>query len=439
MAKHDDIKLVQNRHMDYQYLFRDVNDEKAVLMRSSGTSLQELNHWLYNGKKDFTKKFRVLVIGGGTGCGLLNITAALQKTDAEIVYIDFHAKSMVDAKLLIKSSKLEDKVTFIESDISKIPELKLGKFDYIDCSLCVHFLSSPLGALKILQNALKDDGGMRLVVHAKYGYTGVHQMHELMNLVNVTAENSVEEVTNARGIANILPASNWFMRGLAQTNSQNLANEVDIYDFFLHIPEMSYTIPELYDLVAESGMSIVEFSDVTERIALRVEQYVKDYGLLQKIKTLDLKKQQAIAEIIVGNLVHHSVYLTKGKSSTVANFDNLNNVPYYWSIDPNTPEKLYEFLSQNPNSATVTLTINSVWLNNFPAIAPVTPLTRHIFKAMIGGSNTLKEIFDQVRKDTNSKITDAELSKEMQTIFGDVIKAGVLLLRDKSVDFAQLM
>lgn len=439
MAKHGDIKLVQNRHMDYQYLFRDMNDEKAVLMRASGTSLQELNHWLYEGKKDFTKKFRVLVIGGGTGCGLLNIASALQKTDAEIIYIDFHAKSMVDAKLMIKSSKLDEKVKFIEGDISNIPALKLGQFDYIDCSLCIHFLSSPISALKILKDSLKDDGGMRFVVHAKYGYTGVHQMHELMNIVNATAPNSVEEVTNARGIANILPASNWFMRGLAQTNSQNLANEVDIYDFFLHVPEMSYTIPELHEMISESGLYFVEFSDVTERIVLRPEQYIKDYGLLQKIKTLDTVKQQSIAEIIAGNIVHHSVYITKSKASTAANFDNLNNVPYYWSIDISTPEKLYEFLSQNPNSTTVTLTINSVWLNNFPAVAPVTPLTKNIFKAMIGGSNSLKEIFDQVRKDSNSKATDAELSKEMQTIFGDVIKAGVLLLRDKSVDFTKFV
>ncbi|MEE8293023.1 MAG: class I SAM-dependent methyltransferase, partial [Kiloniellales bacterium] len=51
----------------YPYPARDPDDEAKRLISGSPSSLAEVNHYLFEGRRDFTQGFRALVAGGGTG------------------------------------------------------------------------------------------------------------------------------------------------------------------------------------------------------------------------------------------------------------------------------------------------------------------------------------------------------------------------------------
>ncbi len=68
-----------------------------------------------------------------------------------------------------------------------------------------------LTGLKILADALTDDGGMNLFLYGKNGRIGVYQMQNVMKLINKGVTSMQEEVENFKKIQ--LPPSNWFKKG----------------------------------------------------------------------------------------------------------------------------------------------------------------------------------------------------------------------------------
>jgi ubiquinone/menaquinone biosynthesis C-methylase UbiE len=429
--KSEGLEQVQEHYMDYPYPFRDPEDETRRLLSLMGEYLGELNHWLYNGKKNFKKGFRILVAGGGTGDSSTYMGEQLKDTDAEIVYLDFSNNSMEVAKKRAEIRGIKN-ITWVNDSILNIPKLKLGKFDYINCSGVLHHLESPAAGLKILQESLKDDGGMCVMVYGKYGRTGVYQVQDIMKIVNENVNNRIEEVMNGKAIMNSLPATNWYMRGQELLQDHIHFGDIGLYDMFLHKQDRAYSIPELHEFITDAGLNFVEFFDLTERLVLKPENYIKDFSLLQKIKKMSPIKQQALCELICGTVIKHSVYLTKSKKNTIASFDSLSNVPHFYTIS-GLPEQISEFLTNNPGQHSVTTTINNSWLKNASVTIPVTPFTNQIFKNMIGKPKSLKEMFEAIRKELKVNTSDSELITAFDQTLTPFITVGVLLLRDKSL------
>jgi hypothetical protein len=74
----------------YPYPARDPRDEAKRLITGSPSHLDELNHYLFGGRLDFARRFRVLVAGGGTGDGTIMLAqhCADAGVPAEITYLD---------------------------------------------------------------------------------------------------------------------------------------------------------------------------------------------------------------------------------------------------------------------------------------------------------------------------------------------------------------
>jgi len=104
-------------------------------------------------------------------------------------------------------------ITWINDSILNIPDLKIGKFDYIQCSGVLHHLESPDAGLKVLSDSLTERGGMGIMVYAQYGRTGVYQIQEIMHMVNEAVQSRQEEVKNGWEVINALPQTNWYNRG----------------------------------------------------------------------------------------------------------------------------------------------------------------------------------------------------------------------------------
>ena len=74
---------------DYPYPERDPSDEAKRLITGSPSHILEIDHYIYAGKRDFSRPFRVLVAGGGTGDATIMMAQQLtdRRADASIARI----------------------------------------------------------------------------------------------------------------------------------------------------------------------------------------------------------------------------------------------------------------------------------------------------------------------------------------------------------------
>lgn len=433
--KDKDIKEVVDHYLDYPYPMRNPEDEKTRLLQIHGENLNELNHWLFQGKQTFDKGFRVLIAGGGTGDSSTYMAEQLRdKKGAEVVYLDFSKKSMEIAKKRAQYRGLKN-ITFINDSIFNIPTLDLGKFDYINCSGVLHHLSSPQEGLKILQESLKPEGGCGIMVYAKYGRTAVYHIQELMRQVNKGEKSRQKEVENAKKILESLPSTNWYMRSQDLISDVKNYGDIGIYDLFLHKQDRCYSIPELYDFVETAGLNFIEFSETLPRLSLKLDNYIKDPEMLKTMKMRPLREQQEIAEIMAGNVIKHTFFASNIKNAKAE--ITLNSVPRFFGIK-DFISQFAEYLDTNmvEIGKRINVTINSVWVPNGMNVGiPISKYTRLIVKNLESEENTksLGEIFDKIKKDLGKKPTEAEFLDDAKKLFNLFIDAGVLHMLDKEL------
>jgi len=426
-----DLKTVKDQYEDYPYPYRNPEDENRRLLSIWGESLAELNHFLYQGKKDFKLKFRVLIAGGGTGDSSTFLGEQLKNhKDAEIIYLDFSKASMEIAKERARIRGISN-ITFINDSIYNIPNLNLGKFDYINCTGVLHHLQDPPLGLKILQESLTKDGGMFIMVYAKYGRTGLYQIQDLMKMVNSDIENRSDEVHNGNIIVNSLPDTNWFVRGGELLQDHKMFGDIGTYDLFLHKQDRCYSIPELHDFIEKAGLNFIDFIVPSDRIIFDINKWITDLELIKRIKKFDMIKQQAICEIIYGSIIKHSVYISNNKNAQ-SSIDDLNNVPLFFGVDGvnqlviDSIESGQIAIGQHGN-----FTLNNSILKNYNINIPISIYTKHFFRNMLPGSNSLGEIFDLIRKDMNSTVDNEALLEEARKILQPFVHCGAMLLCDK--------
>jgi SAM-dependent methyltransferase len=427
------LKTVKEHYEDYPYPFRDPKDEAKRLLSTCGDGLLEINHFLYKGKKNFDSNFRCLIAGGGTGDAAIYMAEQLKNNGSEIVYLDFSKPSMRVAQERAKERGLTN-IKWVHDSILNIGNLDLGQFDYVNCSGVLHHLASPPDGLMALKNSLKSDGGMHIMVYAKYGRTAIYQIQELMKLVNHGVTNRVEEVMNGKIILSSLPSTNWYNH-LPFTDYQSFG-DIGLYDMFLHKQDRCYSIPQLYEFIENAGLHFVEFTDPTYIHSYKIENYIKDFSLLQKIKTMDIVTQRAICEILVGNIIKHSFYVSNQKDS-IATLDDLNQIIFMTSSAATFAKQVYDHMEAN-NSLTIgnfiTYTINGGLLDKTIINIPISYYTKYIFKQLIDNDKTLLEIFDSVRGELQNEVSNKILLEAIKEIFIPLNEVGIMLLRNKQTN-----
>jgi hypothetical protein len=71
------IRTLGEQYEGNPYPERDPENEKRRLLPTMGDMLCHINHYCFNGSRDFTSNFRVLVAGGGTGDALIFLADSL--------------------------------------------------------------------------------------------------------------------------------------------------------------------------------------------------------------------------------------------------------------------------------------------------------------------------------------------------------------------------
>lgn len=420
---------VREQYENYPYPPRNPENEKTTFCYSHSSALDCLNYYNYSGKRDFTKGFRALVAGGGTGDALIMLAEQFRYMTANVTYLDISRASMQVAQDRAKVRGLHN-ITWVHGSILDAPQLLNGKFDYINCEGVLHHLESPEAGLAALTAVLKDDGIMGLMLYAKYGREEVYRIQNLMRILNKDENDMRSKVENCKSVLKNLPETNIF-------RNNNTYGDIDIYDTFLHCNDVAYSIPDVYKFLAGSKLKPTHFFFHKFKAGndlYRLESYVKDGSLSGIIDNLSVEEKQTAAELMHGKMVKHSFYASK-ISAPVPSADDLNNVPALFMLrNKEAYQDLYTILKSVQVGQPLICKAASGEFNSEIRFIKTANAER-IF-AYMDGNKSIGEILESVISsypDNIKKPGIQELKEEFKVIFAAFNIQDWMFLRDKSV------
>ncbi|MBI3440261.1 MAG: class I SAM-dependent methyltransferase [Proteobacteria bacterium] len=427
---------VREQYEEFPYPERNPEDERKGFRAPYISRLDAVNHHCFKGMQNF-KNFRVLVAGGGTGDALIGWAEQLRDMEgSSVVYLDMSKASTEIAKKRAKIRKLNN-ITWITDSLLNVPDLKLGRFDFIECNGVLHHLADPDAGLKALASALQPNGAMGLMVYGSYGRTGVYMIQKLMHLVNGDEENPRKKINNTKKMLEMLPPHHWFI--VSQSlgwGYPDLKNNAGIYDLFLHSQDRAFTILEIHDWLERCGLKMTsEPGACNGQLRYLPETYIKDKNILAMIKQYPLKVQQAIAEAMSTQISTHDFYAVNAKAEeTVAKITDTSLVPWAGMYSPTSFERMAAVsIQQRGDSVTIQP-------SNLPphtwVFLPAGKLIAGIL-CKIDGQRTVAEIVSSIRNDPrygDSPPAEEEIMREFGELFTSLNRAAQAFLRHKSVE-----
>ena len=326
---------VRDQYEAYPYPARDPKDERKRLIAGSPSNLVEIDHYVFAGRGDFAKPFRALVAGGGTGDAAIMLAQQLsdrarergQSAPGEVVYIDVSQAARDIAEARARERGLTD-ITFHRGSLLDLPDLGLGKFDYIDCCGVLHHLEDPSAGLAALAEVLEPAGGMGLMVYAPFGRGGVYPAQAMLRGLGEGGLGEklplAERVGLARRLLAALPATNWLRRNPFLGDHKQ--SDAELVDLLLHARDRAYSVEEAAELIAGAGLRLVSF---IEPARYEPASYLKDPVLLRRLIGLDPLARAAFAEKLAGNIKKHVFYVVKAsnRADSVARAETPAAVP----------------------------------------------------------------------------------------------------------------
>ena len=315
----------------YPYPPRDPADEAKRLITGSPSHIAELNHYVFAGRRDFTRPFRALIAGGGTGDGAIML--AQQLSDAggpgEVVYLDISESAAGIARARAAHRGLGN-IRFVHGAIDDIDSLDLGIFDYIDCCGVLHHLDDPAAGWRRLAAALDEAGGMGVMLYAPLGRVGVYDVQAMLRLIAPDGEDA-QRLRIARALLDVLPPTNRLKRNTLVGDHLN-TGDAGLYDLLLHSRDRAYLVPEAAALAGAAGMRITAF---IEPARYDPRRYLGDGEIAERLDALTWIERCAFAELLAGNMKTHVFYAVKQANSaeTVARVDSNQVIPVPVGLD----------------------------------------------------------------------------------------------------------
>lgn len=294
---------VKAQYEAYPYPRRDPRDEARRLVVGSPSHLAEIDHYLFAGRRDWTRPFRALVAGGGTGDGLIMLAQHLKDrgTPAEVHYLDLSQASRAIAEARAQARGL-DFIRFHSGSLLDVGTIAPGPYDYIDSCGVLHHLPDPPAGLAALRAQLAPDGGMGLMVYAEYGRSGVYEMQEAFRLLGRGLDPQ-GQVQMAKRTLRGLAATNRLARNPYLTSHRTDDNA--LYDLLLHSTDRAYRVVELIDFLSGADLAPAAF---IEPARYDPALYLGDEAIRRRAADLPQAERWALAEALAGSLKTHVVY-----------------------------------------------------------------------------------------------------------------------------------
>lgn len=390
----DDHPDVVRQYEKYPYPARDPQEERSRLIGTWLDDLRMVNHHCFRGARAFDGGFRVLVTGGGTGDGTIFLAEQLRQVGGQVVHLDFSGAAIEVAKARARVRGLTN-IEWVEASLLAVPSLGLGTFDLINCVGVLHHLKEPERGMDALLNVLAPDGAMIVLVYAQYGRTGVYQLQELLRRINRNAADDITRIAHARALLAVLPRTNWFKRGEDLHRDHVAGGDAGLYDLLLHPQDRAYTVPQLHAWIEDRCGLRVKFSDWHRgRLPYQVDTYLERAGveLRATVQALSAREQQAVAELIAGDLITHSFYATRDPDAAVQ-YGDADYVPVF-ANEAVTGEDFVRLIEAHSNQPFALRHAQSGLLRVVDPGRHVKAIFRHV-----DGERTFREIFERVRLD----------------------------------------
>ncbi len=395
--------VVEDHYNAYPYPERNPQDERKRLITGSPSNPLEIDHHLFGGKRDWSKPINILVAGGGSGDGLIQIAQKL--TDAKrpynMTYVDLSVSTRKIAEERADIRGLKN-ITFITGSL--LDAADFGEFDYIDCCGVLHHLEDTQAGFTALANALADGGGLGFMVYAPYGRSGVYPLQDAFGMLtqNMRPE---ERLEFGRAAFERVPDGHPFKRNTLV--GDHLDGDAGFYDLLLHSQDRSTTVQQLDTYLDTAGLDLAEF---TQHALYRLTDLLPaGFEIPQELSKID---QMHIAEKMRGTLKTHVGYAHKKGQGRTISLSDRSLVPH--------------FIGANPKQAAQAVLKTGVLKIHLDGqkIGLTMPAVAAKLMAMIDGQRTLADIAQNTAMDW---IAFASLWSQLSTLLCDY---GLLLYSD---------
>ena len=373
-----------------------------------------------------------------------------QTKSGETIYLDFSPSSMLIAQFKAKARGSLNIVWIIDW-LENIPRLGLGLFDLVVSTGVLHHLKHVQRGIQRLNEIQIDQGGAAFMVYATYGRTGIYQLQHLLRKINYDSPGMEAELISAQIILNVLPQYHWFKH----VKVTDIKNKEGTYDLLCHKRDTSFSVPGLYEWIERGGYNVVDFSLPENRIQVSLRNKINEKLMFIKLTRLKIQKQQAVGELISGNILKQDVYVSKQRNSEATlNIDDKNVIFIYGS-----PRGFRRTLSNRKNHrqfrnetfisvqlARTTIDEDRIDTKSLPTanhhinigevVWPVTMFNDFVIVSLTKKPNrpkTLLSLIADYKEESKSNLTIEEGIAMFTSLYPYIKETGVFLVRHKSI------
>ena len=206
--------------------------------------------------------------------------------------------------------------------IESIPQLGIGRFDFISCTGVLHHLKNPQKGLKILSEL---DGAINLMVYGRYGRTGVYHIQKVLRAIIQEDVGIIKEIKYAKSVIDILPGGHWFNH--FQFQMDKMMGDVGIYDLLLHKRDISFTVDGLHRWLRQGGYNFVDYARPGISVSLSINIRITDKSLYKNLIQKDIYAQHGVCDLVSGHTLLFWLYGSK-KINSKASLRQNENVIY---------------------------------------------------------------------------------------------------------------
>ena len=259
-------------------------------------SRRRIEHFRLWPSLPFRDDHSILVAGCGTSQAA---KYAARYPRAQVVGIDVSAAS-IRATLDLASRHELTNLEVHQLPIEHVDSLG-ASFDHIVCTGVLHHLDDPAVGLAALRSVLTPTGAIDLMLYARYGRTGVAMIQEYSRMLGVQPEPGA--IGDLVAALRELPLGHPI--GHLLRNTPDFADDDALADALLNPRERTYSVPEVFDLLDESGLRFGRwFRQAPYRPQCGVVSELAHGG---QIAALPEAEQFAALELFRGTMVRHSL------------------------------------------------------------------------------------------------------------------------------------
>lgn len=225
----------------------DESDATDLLaMGSMGYDIRA-DHALLWPERPYRADIDVLVAGCGTNEAAV---LALANPKTNIVGIDISPASLARADEAKRRHGLAN-LTLFRHDLHHVADLD-RKFDLVISTGVLHHLPKPAEAIAALGAVLRNDGAMLLSMYRRHPRIGVTIVQAALQRLGVGF--SRNDIAFTRHLLAALPDEHHLFANCARDTILS-GSDADIVDTFLNRHDHAFTVPELLNVVAASGLA----------------------------------------------------------------------------------------------------------------------------------------------------------------------------------------